>query len=94
MAQGLKNGPSTFQRVVEYVLRDVKDVANAYFDDIIIGTPARPGEDIYERHEQDLRRVLAALGKEQLVAGGKKCNLFVREVEFCGHVGLDRHYLQ
>ena len=86
MAQGLKNGPSTFQRVVEYVLRDVNDVANAYFDDIIVGTPARPGEDIFEKHEQDLRRVLAALEKEQLVADGKKCKLFVREVEFCGHV--------
>jgi hypothetical protein len=38
MPHGIKNGPSTFQRIVEVVLEDVTDVATPYFDDILIGT--------------------------------------------------------
>ena len=37
-------------------------------------------------HEKDLRRVLETLKENKLVVDPKKANLFVKEVEFCGHV--------
>jgi hypothetical protein len=89
MPQGIKNGPSTFQRIVEYVLKDVSDVAEPYFDDILVGTKGAPGEsaeELFTRHDIDLRRTLDCLKKHRLAGDKKKCDLFVREVEFCGHV--------
>ena len=86
MAQGLKNGPSTFQRVVDWVLEPVADVAKAYFDDIIIGTKDQEGEDLYDRHLKDIHRVMECLHKNDLVADQKKCDMFIKKVEFCGHV--------
>jgi hypothetical protein len=89
MPQGIKNGPSTFQRIVEYVLKDVSDVAEPYFDDILVGTKGVPGEsaeELFTRHDIDLRRTLDCLKKHRLAGDKKKCDLFVREVEICGHV--------
>jgi hypothetical protein len=34
---GLKNGNAIFQRVMEHVLRDI-DYADAYVDDVIVGS--------------------------------------------------------
>jgi hypothetical protein len=89
MPQGIKNGPSTFQRIVEVVLEDVTDVATPYFDDILVGTKGIPGEsveELFRRHDFDLRRTLDCLKKHKLAGDKKKCDLFVREVEFCGHI--------
>ena len=87
--QGVKNGPAIFQRVVEWVLRDVRDVADPYFDDILIGTERLPGmtdEQLVAQHEVDVRRVLAKLAEHVLVADFKKSVFFGTAVEFCGHV--------
>ena len=43
LPQGVKNGPAIFQRVVEWVLQDVADVADPYFNDILIGMERLPG---------------------------------------------------
>ena len=86
LAQGLKNGPPIFQRVVEYVLRDVRDVADPYFDDILIGTSGATLDEAIDNHDVALRRVLMALDKGSMVADQKKCKLFLTAVEFCGHI--------
>jgi hypothetical protein len=89
MPQGIKNGPSTFHRIVEVVLEKVSDVATPYFDDILVGTKAIQGEsveELFRRHDEDLRRVLDSLKEHKLAGDKKKCDLFVREVEFCGHI--------
>ena len=39
-----------------------------------------------QNHAKDLRAVLNRLTEEDLVASWGKCHVFVREVEFCGHV--------
>jgi len=84
---GLRNGVAIFQRVVEWCLDPVKDVASAYVDDIIIGTGARETEgETIQAHEEDVRRVLEALRTNKLVADKRKCKWFVKEVEFCGHI--------
>ena len=86
LAQGLKNGPPIFQRVVEYVLRDVRDVADPYFDDILIGTAGQTLDEAIDNHDKALRRVLRALEKESMVADQNKCKLFLTAVELCGHI--------
>ena len=83
---GLLNAPQQFQQMVDDVLAPVKDVVVVYIDDILIGTRAEPGEDLVEKHDRDVRRVLDVLKCEELVADQRKCRFFVREVEFCGHV--------
>ena len=89
MPQGIKNGPPIFQRILEWVLQSVADVADPYFDDIIIGTVRLPGmtdEELVAQHEVDLRRVLCKLAEHDLVADFAKSVLFATAVEFCGHI--------
>ena len=64
----------------------VRDIADAYIDDILDGTEVPDGQDAYALHDRDLRRLLELLKEEKLVADINKCKMFVREVEFCGHI--------
>ena len=77
---GLKNASVQFQWMMDDVLKCVEDIANCYIDDIIVGTPIRPGEDLIEAHNRDLRRVMEVLEREKLVVDISKCRLFVPEV--------------
>ena len=89
MPQGIKNGPPIFQRVLEWVLQSVSDVADPYFDDIIVGTVRRPGmsdEDLVAQHAADVRCVLEKLKEHDLVADFAKSVFFSTAVEFCGHI--------
>ena len=83
---GLKNAGIQFQMMIDDRLQPVRDVADAYVDDIIIGTRVKAGEDLFAAHDRDVRRVLSLLVKEKLVADISKCRFFVPEVEFCGHI--------
>ena len=85
LVMGLKNGNAIFQRVMEEVLRDI-DCADPYVDDIIVGSTGETEEELLINHEKDLRKVLETLKEAKLVADPKKTHLFVREVEFCGHI--------
>ena len=57
-------------------------------DDIIIGsgTEDMTEDELIEAHEKDLRRVLSELDKHNMVCKPTKASLFVKEVEFAGHV--------
>ena len=57
-------------------------------DDIIIGsgTGDMTEDELIDAHEKDLRRVLTDLDKHNMVCKPTKASLFVREVEFAGHV--------
>ena len=84
---GLKNASVQFQRMMDDVLDPVKDVADCYIDDIVVGTRVEEGGgDLMAQHEVDLRRVMEVLKKHSLVVDMNKCRLFVPEVEFCGHI--------
>ena len=83
---GLRNAPQQFQQMIDWVLQDVSDVAAAYIDDILVGTRVEEGQDLIAQHEKDVRRVLERLKKFVLVVDKKKCELFKRKVEFCGHI--------
>ena len=81
---GLQNASQQFQQLMEDRLQPVRDIADPYIDDIIIGTWVGPEEDLLKAHDKDVRRVLELLKGDQFVVG--KWKLFVKEVEFCGHI--------
>ena len=81
MPMGLKNSPSTFQRLMNTVLFEIGDVkAFVYLDDIIVFG------DTIEEHNANLRKVLMALRKHNLKIEPGKCQLLRREIEYLGHV--------
>lgn len=81
MPFGLRNAPGTFQRLMNYVLRDLigKFVA-VYLDDIIIYSKT------YEQHIDHLNQVFEALRTAGLKIKLKKCFFCLPEIEFLGHV--------
>jgi len=83
---GLKNAGQQFQAMVEDRLEPVRDIADPFIDDIVVGTKVEPHEDPIEKHYQDIRRVLDILAREKLVVDWNKCHFFCDEVEFCGSV--------
>ena len=85
---GAENGNAAFQRMMEDVLQPVRDCADPFVDDIIIGsgTQDMTDDELIEAHEKDLRRVLGVLDKHSMVCKPTKASLFVREEEFAGHV--------
>ena len=58
---GLMNAIQQFQQMMEDRLYPVRDIADPYIDDIVVGTRVGPGEDLLAAHDKDLRRVLEVL---------------------------------
>ena len=85
LVMGLKNGNAIFQRVMDYVLSE-HECANAYIDDVIVGSRGNTEEELVANHDRDLRAVLSTLAKEKMRVNMKKPQLFMRSVQFCGHV--------
>ena len=81
MPFGLCNAPSTFQRLMEYVLAGLQwSTCLIYLDDIIIY-----GRD-FEKHTARLREVFLRLRDAGLKLKPKKCKFLRREVEYLGHI--------
>ena len=85
---GAKNGTAVFQRKMQDLLRPVWYCADLFVDDIIIGsgTEGMTEDELIAAHDKDLRKVLDELDKHSMVCKPTKASLFVREVEFAGHV--------
>ena len=85
MPMGLKNAPAIFQRIMDYILRDF-DFADPYIDDVIIGSTGDTEEELLANHERDVERVLERLKEKGIVVSTKKVQMFMGQVEFCGHI--------
>ena len=85
---GAKNGNAVFQRMMEDLLGPVRDCADPFVDDIIIGsgTEDMSEDELIQAHEKDLRRVLDVLDHRQIVCKPTKASSFVKEVELAGHM--------
>ena len=85
---GAKNGNAAFERMMEDLLRPVRDCADPFVDDIIIGSGRgdMTEDELIEAHEKDMHRVLSKLDKHNMVCKPTKASLFMRELEFAGHV--------
>ncbi|KZS07329.1 Uncharacterized protein APZ42_028972 [Daphnia magna] len=81
MAFDLCNAPATFQRLMNYVLRDVLgSKALVYLDDVIIFS------DTFENHLRDIREMFTLLKEANLKLKLKKCQFIKRSVNHLGHV--------
>ena len=83
MPFGLRNAAQSFQRHIDYVLRDL-DFVRAYMDDILVFS-----QDV-RSHADHLHAVFQRLNDNNLLINEKKCEYFSSEVKFLGHsISLD-----
>ena len=82
---GLTNGPATYCRLVERILRDIpSSVAIGFLDDGVIHS-----RDL-ESHFDNLKLTLAAYMRAGVKLSPKKCAFFKPSIIYLGHV-LDEH---
>ncbi|GJZ77633.1 putative reverse transcriptase domain-containing protein [Tanacetum coccineum] len=89
MPFGLTNAPAIFIDLRNRVCRPYLDkFVIVFIDDILIYSKTQ------EEHVKHLRLVLELLKKEKMYAKFSKCEFWLREVQFLGHVinGLARYY--
>ena len=83
MLFGLTNAPTTFMDIMHRVFQPYLDQFVVFFvDDILIYSKSK------EEHEDHLRIVLHALRDHRLYAKFNKCEFWLTEVRFLGHVVL------
>ena len=81
MPFGLTNAPAAFMDLMNRVCRPMLDRSVIVFiDDILVYSKTR------EDHEVHLREILETLRRERLYAKFSKCEFWLREVQFLGHV--------
>ena len=81
MPQGITNAPSTFQRVMERCMGELKlKQALVFLDDLIIFSST------LEEHEERLMRVLNQLKEFGLKLSPGKCKFFQTSVKYLGHI--------
>ena len=81
MSFGLTNLPATFMDLKNRVFRSYVDqFVMVFIDDILVYSKDR------KDHDTHLRVVLETLRKEQLYAKLRKCEFWLREVSFLGHI--------
>ena len=81
MPFGLTNAPTTFMDLMNRVFNPYLDKFDIIFiDDILVYSPSR------EKHEEYLRIILQTLREHHLYAKFSKCEFWLPEVKFLGHV--------
>nr|ABA93462.1 retrotransposon protein, putative, Ty3-gypsy subclass [Oryza sativa Japonica Group] len=81
MSFGLTNAPAFFMNLMNKVFMEFLDkFVVVFIDDILIYSKSK------EEHEQHLRLVLEKLKEHQLYAKFSKCDFWLTEVKFLGHV--------
>ncbi|KAD5802577.1 hypothetical protein E3N88_13937 [Mikania micrantha] len=81
MPFGLTNAPAAFMDLMNRVCRPYLDqFVIVFIDDILIYSKTE------QEHEDHLRKVLELLRTEQLYAKFSKCEFWLKEVHFLGHV--------
>ena len=81
MTFGLTNAPTTFMDLLNRVFRPYLDqFVVVYIDDVLVYSR-------YEQeHEQHLKIVLQTLREKKLYAKLSKCDFWLKEVSFVGHI--------
>ena len=81
MPFGLCNAPSTFQRVMNLILKDfIDEFCVVYIDDILVYSKDR------DEHLEHLRKILNKLREYGLILNVKKSRFFKAEVNYLGYI--------
>ncbi|GJR54474.1 putative reverse transcriptase domain-containing protein [Tanacetum coccineum] len=81
MPFGLTNAPTIFMDLMNRVCRPMLDkFVIVFIDDILVYSKSK------KEHEAHLREVLETLRKERLYAKFAKCEFWLQEIQFLGHV--------
>src|ERR1043165_4230302 len=81
MTFGFSNAPPTFMRAMNYLFQEWLDVfVLLYLDDILVYSK------LEAEHEENLRLLLHKLREHQFYAESSKCEFWLNEVNFLGHV--------
>jgi transposase InsO family protein len=79
---GLANAPSTFQKYINWALRDYLDeFCSAYIDDILIYT-----DGSRKQHQEHVRKVLQRLREAGLQVDIDKCDFEVKTTKYLGFI--------
>ena len=79
---GMANSPSTFQRYINWTLREFLDeFCTAYLDDVLIYT-----DGSRKQHQEHVRRVLSKLQEAGLQVDIKKCEFEVKSTKYLGFI--------
>ena len=85
MPQGIKNGPPSFQRIVDRLLGKMQwHCALAYIDDIIVYSKS------ISEHLQHLEQILSLLYHANFRLNPIKCEFLKEEIQFLGHIVSER----
>ena len=81
MAFGLTNALAAFMDLMNKIFKKhLEKFVIVFIDDILIYSPTA------EKHAERLRMTLEILRKEKLFAKFSKCEFWLKEVQFLGHV--------
>ena len=86
MPQGLSGAPGSFNRLVQWIFQDMRDIVRVYFDDAFIFTKSTSIED----HLEALERFFDRCREQQLYLKLAKCTFCAAEIPALGDfVGRD-----
>ena len=80
MPFGLSGAPSTFQRLMDRIVRGAEHFTGAYLDDLVIFSKT------WKDHLQHLRDIFTRLREANLTAKPKKCQFGMARCTYLGHV--------
>ncbi|CAF2074120.1 unnamed protein product [Rotaria magnacalcarata] len=79
LAQGLKNSPPSFQRVMTDILSSCRQFSLVYIDDIVIYSRS------FDDHLNHVTQILSILLNYNFQLNPSKCNLFQHQIDYLSH---------
>ncbi|CAF4671374.1 unnamed protein product, partial [Rotaria socialis] len=79
LAQGLKNSPPSFQRVMTQILSSCREFSLVYIDDIMIYSRS------FTEHLNHLKQILSILSKHNFQLNPTKCSIFQHRIDYLSH---------
>ncbi|CAF4616452.1 unnamed protein product [Rotaria sp. Silwood2] len=79
LAQGLKNSPPSFQRVMTDILSTCRQFSLVYIDDIVVYSRS------FEEHLKHLIQVLSVLSQHNFQLNPTKCSIFHQQIDYLSH---------